>query len=53
MDHSAATLLIACSGTSIDLLVLGRLAPPAQETNCECVGQAESHQSHSSVTGVY
>lgn len=27
--------------------------PRAQETNCECVGQAEPHQSKSSVTGVY
>lgn len=39
-DHAVATSLIICSGTSIDLLVLGKVGPPAQETNRECTGQA-------------
>lgn len=46
VDRSGATSLMVCSGTSVDLLVLGRLAPRAQETNCECVraGRATSVQ---------
>lgn len=46
VDRSVAMSLLVCSETSIDLLVVGRPAPRAQETNCERVGQAESYLSH-------